>query len=135
MVSGEDKVNEPIARGGIPSRITGRASIYYPFTCTLCGHRIAHRKLKETKQEPGTAGPGNMLGCCLVSFYFLFPHPVHDLRIITHKSCKLISHLNVWPCRSTLTGRSLPWQRTAARGSTSCRRPSSWITQILSGEP
>ena len=28
---------------------------------------MAHRKWKETKQEPGTAGPGNMLGCCLLS--------------------------------------------------------------------
>ena len=33
--------------------------------------RITHRIWKGTKQEPGTAGPGNMLGCCLVSFHFL----------------------------------------------------------------
>ena len=33
---------------------------------------MAHRKWKETKQQPGTAGPGNMLGCCLVSFLFLW---------------------------------------------------------------
>ena len=36
--------------------------------------------LKETKQQPGTAGPGNMIGCCLVYFHFLWailwPHPV-----------------------------------------------------------
>ena len=32
---------------------------------------MAHRIWKETKQEPGTAGPGNMLGCCLVSYHFL----------------------------------------------------------------
>ena len=25
---------------------------------------------QETKQQPGTAGPGNMLGSCLVSFHF-----------------------------------------------------------------
>ena len=31
-----------------------------------------HRKWKETKQLPGTAGPGNRLGCCLVSFHFLW---------------------------------------------------------------
>ena len=24
---------------------------------------LPHRKWKETKQQPGTAGPGNMLGC------------------------------------------------------------------------
>ena len=33
--------------------------------------RMAHRIWKETKQEPGTAGPGNMLGCCLIYFHFL----------------------------------------------------------------
>ena len=27
---------------------------------------------KETKQQPGTAGTANMLGCCLVSFHFLW---------------------------------------------------------------
>ena len=34
--------------------------------------RMAHRKWKETKQEPGTAEPGNMLGCCLNYFHFLW---------------------------------------------------------------
>ena len=33
---------------------------------------LPHRKWKETKQQPGTAGPGNMLGCCLVSINFLW---------------------------------------------------------------
>ena len=32
---------------------------------------MAHRKWKETKQLPCTAGPGNMLGCCLISFHFM----------------------------------------------------------------
>ena len=31
--------------------------------------RMAHMIWKETKQQPGTAGPGNMLGCCLISFH------------------------------------------------------------------
>ena len=39
---------------------------------TACGHRIPHRKWKEIKLQPGTAGPGNRLGCCLVSFHFLW---------------------------------------------------------------
>ena len=39
--------------------------------CTVCGHRMAHRKWRETKLHPGTAGPGSMLGCCLISFHFL----------------------------------------------------------------
>ena len=34
--------------------------------------RMAHRMWKETKQEPGTAGPGNMLCCCLIYFHFLW---------------------------------------------------------------
>ena len=38
---------------------------------------MAHRKWKEIKQQPGTAGPGNMLGCCLLSFHFLWAiHPI-----------------------------------------------------------
>ena len=40
--------------------------------CTACGHRIAHRKWKENKLHPGTAGPGNMFGSCLVSSHFLW---------------------------------------------------------------
>ena len=34
--------------------------------------RMAHRIWKETKQQPGTAGPGHMLGCCLVYFHFMW---------------------------------------------------------------
>ena len=34
-------------------------------SCTACGHRIAHRKWKEIKLQPGTGGPGNRVGCCL----------------------------------------------------------------------
>ena len=40
--------------------------------CTVLVLRIAHRIWKETKQRPGTAGPDNMIGCCLVSFHFLW---------------------------------------------------------------
>ena len=39
---------------------------------TACGHRNAHRKRKETKLQPDTAGPGNRLCSCLVSFHFLW---------------------------------------------------------------
>ena len=38
---------------------------------------MAHRKWKEAKQLPGTAGPGNILGCCLISSHFLWAiHPI-----------------------------------------------------------
>ena len=30
-----------------------------------------HRKWREIKLQPGTAGTGNMLGCSLISFHFL----------------------------------------------------------------
>ena len=33
---------------------------------------LVFRIWKETKQEPVTVGPGNMLGCCLVSFPILW---------------------------------------------------------------
>ena len=39
--------------------------------CSYTVLRMAHRIRKETKQQPGTAGPGNMIGCCLVPFHFL----------------------------------------------------------------
>ena len=50
----------------------GLCLIWHGVYTTACGHRMAHRKWKETKQQPGTAGPDNMLGCCLVSFHFLW---------------------------------------------------------------
>ena len=49
----------------------------------LCTGRMgwmAHRKWKEAKQLPGTAGPGNMLGCCLTSLHFLWAiHPIRPV--------------------------------------------------------
>ena len=41
-------------------------------TTTVLVLRMAHRIWKETKQERGTVGPGNMLGCCLISLHFLW---------------------------------------------------------------
>ena len=37
------------------------------YLCTGRMGWMAYRKWKECKQQPGTAWPGNMLGCCLVS--------------------------------------------------------------------
>ena len=43
---------------------------------------MAHRKWKEAKQLPGTAVPGNMLGCCLISFHFLWAiHPIRPVHL------------------------------------------------------
>ena len=45
---------------------------------------MAYRKWKECKQQPGTAGPGNMLGCCLIYFHFLWA--IHPIRPVQSKS-------------------------------------------------
>ena len=43
---------------------------------------MAHRKWKEAKQLPSTAGPGNMLGCCLIYFHFLWAiHPIRPVLL------------------------------------------------------
>ena len=39
---------------------------------------LPHRKWREIQQQPGTARPGNMLGCCLISFHFLWA--IHSIR-------------------------------------------------------
>ena len=50
---------------------------------------ISHRKWKETKQLPGTARPGNMLGCCLNSFHFMW--------VIHSSSSNLLNILTPFP--------------------------------------
>ena len=46
---------------------------------------MAHRKWEEIKQQPGTAGPGNMLGCCLLPFHFLWAiHPIRPVHCLSH---------------------------------------------------
>ena len=68
-------------------------------TYTVCGHMMAHRKWKETKQQPGTAGPGNMLGCGLVSFHFLWailwPHHVSRGAMIPALRSQILRHLGI----------------------------------------
>ena len=56
---------------------------------------IAHRKWKEAKQLPGTAGPGNMLGCCLIHFHFLWAiHPIRPV-LATEKMDRALSRYNI----------------------------------------
>ena len=51
----------------------GRASYnWFSSSFTVLVHRIANRIWKDTKHQPGTAGSGNMLGCCLIYFHFLW---------------------------------------------------------------
>ena len=39
---------------------------------TACGHRMAHRKWKETKHQPSLLPGPSVPGCSLVSFHFLW---------------------------------------------------------------
>ena len=39
--------------------------------CTACGHRMAHRKWKEIKQQPRLLPGPAVPGCSLISFHFL----------------------------------------------------------------
>ena len=55
--------------------------------CTVLVLSMAHRIWKETEQQPGTAGPGTMLGCCLNSFHFLW-------AILSTST--LLSGVNLW---------------------------------------
>ena len=59
--------------------------------CTVLVLRMANRKWNETKQQLGTAESGNMLGCCLNSFLFLWAilststvvlGPYHEAKIL-----------------------------------------------------
>ena len=51
---------------------------------------MAHRKWQETKLQQRTAGPGNMLGCCLVSLHFLWAilsTSTVECRCLVQKRC------------------------------------------------
>ena len=48
--------------------------------CIVRVDSLPHRKWKVNKQQPGTAGTGNTLGCCLVSLRFRFEiHSIHSV--------------------------------------------------------
>ena len=61
-------------KGSHSLHVDAGARLTQPFAhlSTVLVLRMAHRKWKETKQPPGTAEPGNMLGCCINSFHFLW---------------------------------------------------------------
>ena len=60
--------------------------------CTGWTEWMSHRKLKETKQQPGTARPANILGCCLVSFHFRCDiHPIRPVLLSIER--KLVLYL------------------------------------------
>ena len=63
---------------------------------------LPHRKWKEIKQQPGTAGSGNMLGCCLLSFHVLWA--IHPIRPCTVEAPLAI----LWAIYGTLSTFSSP---------------------------
>ena len=79
------------------SRLPSKTQTVTPFGCcsTVRVDSLAHRKWKETKQQPRTAGPGNMLGCCLISFHFLWGK-LSTLTVHVHViiSCRKVQ---LWP--------------------------------------
>ena len=98
---------------------------------TACGHRMAHRKWKETKLQPGTAVPGNMLGCCLVYFHFLWailcPQAVHErVRATLSRGRALSLPLSLSSSSLSLhfhfLAPSLSWTKVAVRRRCDVRR-------------
>ena len=61
--------------------------------CLICTEWMSHRKQKDTKQQPGTAGPGNILGCCLVSLCFLCD--IHSILLPTYYSTHEIGSVTI----------------------------------------
>ena len=67
---------------------------------------MAHRKWKEIKQQPGTAGPGNMLGCCLLSFNFLWA--IHPIRpVLAEIGTAAVMPKTGFPITATTTERDV----------------------------
>ena len=72
-----------------PSSKPGRN--VFSLLCTRCGHRMAHRKWKEANQQPGTAGPGNMLWMLLSLFRFRVGHPMSAgcTDLVSDRNCSI----------------------------------------------
>ena len=78
---------------------------------------MAHRKQKETKQQPSTAGPGNILGCCLVSLRFLCNiHSIHPVVLCQELLYSLINPItNPFQFSSHHLIAKMPIQRKGMR--------------------
>ena len=67
----------------IPKRSVSTGRIWYEQLTTEWLEWMSHRKQKEAKQQPGTAGPGNIFGCSLVSLRFLCD--IHSIQSLIFK--------------------------------------------------
>ena len=94
----------PLSRTFVTTRNIGQDA-KMSFKSTEWMERMSHRKQKETKQQPGTAWPGNILGCCLVSLRFLCNiHPIHSVGILfDHKADAAAGSFE---CRQDVKGES-----------------------------
>ena len=77
---------------------------------------MAHRIWIETKQHPGTAGPGNMLGCCLLSFHFLFAILSTSTVLVDEQWCNVFPRYTV----GTAVSMCVTLQRAAREVSGKC---------------
>ena len=74
------------ATAGHARLMLSKTVLFYAQACAVRVDSLPHRKWKEIKQQPGTAGPGNILGCCLVSFHLLFDiHSITLYRLVQKK--------------------------------------------------
>ena len=96
---------------------------------------MAHRKWKEIKQQPGTAGPGNMLGCCLVYFHFRCDiHPIRPVDVCTSAKYRCSYSIFCWirkfcRCHMYIARKLLCWAENGVRG---CYRAGNcWHTVFL----
>ena len=71
--------------------------MYFVYGYTVRVDSFPHRKWREIQQQPGTAGPGTMLGCCLIFLLFLWgklsTRTVLDDFIVRTKSRKRAAEL------------------------------------------
>ena len=64
---------------------------------TACGHRMAHRKWKETKQQPSMLPGPAVPGCSLVSFHFLWAILCpQDLRPLFGRPFFTLKGASIW---------------------------------------
>ena len=89
----------PLSEKSIAKNVFGKTFSKKPYIevhicgigCSGCGHRMSHRKWRETKQQPSLLPCPAVPGCCFVSFNFLWSHTVHDYMSLSHqafnKSC------------------------------------------------
>ena len=90
--------------------------------CTVCSHRMAHRKWKETKQQPRMMPGPAVPGCCLVSFHFLWAILwQHAVQWSGNTQCDYYETMTKYPHYPKITALLIPVTRPT-------RFPTAWTT-------